>query len=99
MPYVKQEDRIEIATVLEPLEDFIFDERLGAQPGTLNYIITSLCHAYIQGNGYYSYAGMNEVIGILECAKQEFYRTVVVPYEDIKRKENGPVSKLDKEKS
>lgn len=98
MPYISQKERQEIVKVLEPLKDFIFDERLGAQPGALNYIITSLCHAYIQGNGYYNYAGMNEIMGILECAKQEFYHTVVAPYEDMKRKENGSVSELDKEK-
>lgn len=99
MPYIESEDRKEIAGVLEPLKDFIFDDKLGAQPGVLNYIVTSLCHVYIQGNGYYNYAGMNEVMGVLGCAKQEFYRTVVAPYEDIKRKENGSVSELDKEKS
>jgi len=95
MPYIKPEDREEIKDVLEPLKDFIFDEQLGAQPGTLNYIITSLCHAYIQGNGYHNYAGFNEVIGVLECAKIEFYRMVAAKYENKKRADNGHISSLD----
>ena len=31
------------------------------------------------------------MIGALECCKQEYYRAVVGPYEDIKIEENGDV--------
>ena len=31
------------------------------------------------------------MIGALECCKQEYYRTVVGPYEDMKIDENGDV--------
>jgi hypothetical protein len=34
---------------------------------------------------------MNNIIGVLECAKQEFYRKVCSPYEDQKSKDNGNV--------
>jgi len=37
------------------------------------------------------YASLNEVIGVLECVKQEFYRKKVVPYEKRKIKENSDV--------
>lgn len=95
MPYIKQEHRKQIAEVLDPVVDFVCDEKLLAMPGPLNYIITTLCHAYLQGNGYCNYAGMNEVVGVLESVKAELQRTVIAPYEDKKRKENGPISKLD----
>lgn len=66
-------------------------DSLGAStPGQLNYALTRLCLTYIDEVGL-DYAAINDVIGALECAKQEFYRRVAVPYEDKKRKENGDV--------
>jgi len=53
-----------------------------------------IIHGYVQEHGL-CYKTLNEVIGVLECAGQEFYRKVVVPYEDLKRLKNGPVSELD----
>jgi len=38
-----------------------------------------------------SYQTINDIIGALEGAKMEFYRRVVVPYEDKKIKDNGDV--------
>jgi hypothetical protein len=38
-----------------------------------------------------SYSKINEVIGVLECAKQELYRRVASPYEDSKKEANGDV--------
>jgi hypothetical protein len=59
-------------------------------PGELNYAITLLCKNYLTQKGI-SYTNMNEVVGVLECAKQEFYRRMTVPYEDKKKEENGDV--------
>jgi hypothetical protein len=56
----------------------------------LNYIITVLCKKYIQDHGE-SYQHYNDIIGVLECAKMEFYRRKIVPYEDIKILSNGDV--------
>lgn len=38
-----------------------------------------------------SFAGFAAAMGILEAAKAEFYRRVVVPYEEERMKENGDV--------
>ena len=95
MPYITEQNREQLQPVLEPLIDFIFDDKLASNPGPINYIITKICHAYIQGNGYYNYNGFNEMIGILDCVKAEFYRTVVAKYEDEKKKLNGNISELD----
>ena len=55
--------------------------------GQLNYQITRLCIKFLGTNpGYESY---NAVIGVLECAKMEFYRRAVVPFEKKKCKQNG----------
>lgn len=61
-------------------------------PGELNYCITRLVLHYLsQGGPTPSYAGMNAVIGVLECAKLELYRRMVAPYESVKCLENGEV--------
>jgi len=62
--------------------------------GELNYLITWTCHQYLKMKGV-SYSNINEVIGVLECAKLEMYRQIASPYEDIKKKDNGAVSELD----
>ena len=79
MPYIKQEqrDRIDVQTDIQT-------------PGELNYAITCLIDDYrhSRGDRYFVY---NEIIGALDCAKLEFYRRVVTPYEDETMKENGDV--------
>jgi hypothetical protein len=72
------------------------DERLEMQsegpttPGRLNLAITQLILWYIQKKGL-NYTHLNDVMGALESAKQEFYRRVIAPYEDLKKEENGDV--------
>jgi cystathionine beta-lyase family protein involved in aluminum resistance len=60
--------------------------------GELNFMITVLVDEYIQLHGK-RYDTLNEVIGVLECAKLELYRRVVAPYEDTKIEQNGDVYK------
>ena len=63
--------------------------------GELNYSLTKMVHEYIVNKGGINYSNINEVIGVLECAKQELYRVLAAPYEDEKKNENGHVSELD----
>ena len=79
MPYITRENRAHLAKGFLP-----------HKPGELNYQISRLCDDYIESFGT-SYAILNEVIGVLECAKQEFYRRILAPYEDKKLAENGDV--------
>lgn len=81
MPYIKQRDRNEIDTNVRGAET----------PGELNYQITGLCLDYMDRVRSINYTTINEVIGALECAKQEFYRRIATPYEKNKIKENGDV--------
>lgn len=60
------------------------------KPGELNYAITEMMINYLNRKGV-SYTNMNEVIGVLECAKLELYRRMTAPYEDMKIDENGDV--------
>lgn len=80
MPYIKAERRADLS-------------HKGPMPtnaGELNYAVTSLVDWYLVAHGK-RYATLNEVIGVLECAKLELYRRVAAPYEDTKIAENGDV--------
>jgi len=59
--------------------------------GELNYAISRLVDAYLVRQGGIRYRRLNEVIGVLECAKLELYRRLAAPYEDRKREEAGEV--------
>lgn len=64
-------------------------------PGELNFAITALLHEYVLEHTPRSYGRLSEAHSQATLAAAEFYRTVVVPYEDNKHAENGPVSGLD----
>lgn len=85
MPYIKQEDREKFVDILNLARVVIEDS-----PGELNYLITSLCHIYLENNGI-NYTNLNSVVGVLECAKLELSRKIIANYEDSKIKENGDV--------
>ena len=88
MPYIEPEKREEIDIAANNLAAAVFDN------GSLNYAISKLIHQEFETR-FLNYENLNDIIGVLECVKQEFYRTVIAPYEDKKRLENGAVSKLD----
>ena len=92
MPYIKSEDRVEL--IKSPYQMALYPERFPKTAGELNYVITLLIHNFLARQDL-SYTKINEVIGVLECAKLELYRQIAVPYEDKKKTENGPVSHLD----
>jgi len=87
MPYIKPENR--------KLYDFAIKEVAAAlttyeySPGDFNYVITKICLAFISAQD--NCEVYNEVIGVLECAKLEFYRRRVAAYEDGKIEQNGDV--------
>lgn len=90
MPYIKQKDRDRIIekSVDGESNKIVMDAINKA--GELNYAITELMIDYLNRKGL-SYTNMNEVIGVLECAKMELYRRAAAPYEDQKIEENGDV--------
>ena len=80
MPYVDRETRKRLDA--------------GGRPrtaGELNYCITKLVDEYTGTKGQLSYGIINEVMGVLDCARHEFYRRIAAPYEDRKIMENGEV--------
>lgn len=84
MPYIDQDARKRLEAGGEP-----------RHAGELNYVLTRIVDAYLvrqaEEAGRLRYAHLNEVMGVMECAKQELYRRVAVPYEDEKQAESGDV--------
>lgn len=80
MPYIKKETRLALSS----------DKRIPDTPGELNYCFTKLCIDYlaIRNESYQTY---NDIIGALECCKQEVYRRLISKYEDKKINENSDV--------
>jgi len=85
MPYIKKLDRTKFYPLIYDIADKIKSE------GELNYAITCIILEYLNNNRPNSYALLNKIIGVLECIKQEFYRRMVIPYEEKKIEENGEV--------
>ena len=82
MPYILQERRQPVLTGDIAPKDWTV--------GDLNFLITVACNAYLDGKKF-SYGSINDVIGVLECAKAEFIRRILVPYETTKISLNGDV--------
>ena len=76
--------------IVETARELLDDGGLPDNAGEMNYVISTLIDDYLQEYGKY-YANINEVIGVLECAKLELYRRIAAPYEDEKIETNGDV--------
>ena len=81
MPYTKKDQREKFTKVIAEVTD------LFNTSGDLNHFISSLVWHLFEKDR--SYKTANDLIGVLECVKQEFYRRKVSVYEDEKIKENG----------
>jgi len=91
MPYIPRIQRPR----LDAFKTLLKEIEVSLTAGELNYLISSLVHAWLQKKEKIGYAEMNEVMGVLECMKLELYRQVISPYEDKKKNDNGSVSNLD----
>ena len=87
MPYIKQEDREKFnsPSCECPMEAI---GSVAENAGDLNYAITMILQIYMKKKGE-CYATHNEIVGMLECCKNEWQRRRLNPYEDTKIEENG----------
>ena len=80
----------------------LVDCPVASNPGELNFLITDLILVYLTDKYRYNpadkkeedevnYEALNEIVGVLECAKHEFMRRLLDRYEDEKRTINGDV--------
>lgn len=81
MPYITPNSRVHIDRWINP-------HMMTA--GEINYLISRICDRHIEHHGL-NYTTINELVGVLECAKLELYRRIAAPYEDTKISTNGDV--------
>lgn len=90
MPYIKQESRIPLDPFIASLVALLQNTVGGPIAyGDLNYVITRLCVLLLGDN--YHYVDLQNMMGCLNCMRDEFDRRLVAPYERKKCKENGDV--------
>ena len=79
MPYINEDTRQALAAGAPAVN-----------PGELNYVLTRLAQEYVQVKGL-TYGTLNDVMGVFSSATAEFYRRIVVPFEERKCSINGDV--------
>jgi hypothetical protein len=87
LPYIKTINRAKYDTVLKELIEILKTLPPEKVDGELNYVFTKLLKEIYP----LRYFHINKAIGVLECAKLEYYRRVAAPYEDKKIQETGDV--------
>jgi hypothetical protein len=97
MPYIKQEYRDKLDSTIDQLAEEIKNIHVNnsaqTRDGLLNYSLTRLLNNVFADARYHDY---NELIGMLECCKLEYYRKSIGPYEELKETENGSVKTFNK---
>ena len=96
MPYIKEEERLELDLAIEYMIKAIKDNKTSlSNPfnfanylGRINYCFSRVV-AGVMGSVSYSKIAM--ATGVLENIKQELYRRIASPYEDQKILENGDI--------
>lgn len=87
MPYISKDLREKLDKDVDNLIGRLTSEPEDVQDGELNYVVSRLLH------GVYPlrYRHINRAVGVLECAKLEFYRKIAGPYEDMAIEKNGDI--------
>jgi len=88
MPYIEQVQREQLWKYIDGVGTLI---QTPGSPGGLNFLITSIINDYLAGGRTESYDQYNAVMGVLASVTQELYRVQIVPYEQMKKNENGGV--------
>ena len=80
MPYITQKRR-----------DIIDDGENPTNAGEIQYLFATVIKDYLDEIDDYSYQDLNDILGAISGCQMEFYREVVVPYEQQKIKLNGGI--------
>lgn len=91
MPYIKREDRAQYQDLITQLAALVPQDRM-ARAGHFNYIVSLLIEKTYGSK--IRYADHNEIMGVLNCIAQEFYRRKTAPYEDKKIEEEGDLTEV-----
>jgi len=88
MPYIEFDKRMSFDVEIQALANGLMQDGY-VDAGELNYAITRLIQLVTPSALRYSHIAT--VSGVLQNVYSEWYRRVVVPYEDEKRRRNGDV--------
>ena len=91
MPYIPRKDRAQYQEALGAIARLIPQDR-NLRPGHMNYVLSLLIEK-VYGRAL-RYADHNEVVGMLACVSQEFYRRKTAPYEDLKISQEGDLHEV-----
>jgi len=84
MPYLTGKEKLEMYDAIQDLQNFIISK------GDLNYAICELVGRLIIDDEI-SYTKISEWIDAVHDAEAELRRRLLVPYEELKKAENGDV--------
>jgi flagellin-specific chaperone FliS len=87
MPYILKEHREKFKDIINLLVATLNEDHENLA-GNLNYVISTLLKRLSKE---LRYKKANELMGVIECVKQEYYRKIVGPYEDEAIKRNGDI--------
>lgn len=98
MPYIIDEKRHPLDPVIDHLHsvlvDMETDDDQNNMEENLNYVISRLLMMVYGDRDSTRYSQINDAVGMLECAKLEFYSKVAAPYQDQKEYDNGSVERF-----
>ena len=99
MPYIKKNNRSGLDLCIEQLinrirvnapenKEKLTNEDFLSIAGDINYCVSRICASLM---GEVSYGKIVVATGVLENIKQELYRRIAEPYENLKIAENGDI--------
>lgn len=91
MPYIEKKAREQFEREVETLVHKLSWDKVNepVSVGEVNFVLSSIIWKVWATKPSYTLG--NNLIGALECVKQEFYRRQLAPYEDKKIAENGDI--------
>ncbi len=87
MPYIDSNARPKLDALTDPIIDHIRSLPLEEQDGVLDYVVTRMLMSLYHP----PFFNLNRALGVLSAIALEFYRVVVVPYEEKKIQQFGAV--------
>ena len=96
MPYIDEQERVELDSQIDNMILAIRNNKTNLNNphdfsnylGRINYCFSRIIYGVMRD---VSYRNIAMVTGVLENIKQEYYRRVAEPYEDIKIRQNGDI--------
>ena len=91
MPYIPGKDRRAYDELIDQIAQALATQSPAQRKGHANYVITQLLRKAwgVHTPAGESYSNYADIIGTLECAKQELYRRWIADYEDKAIEKNG----------